>query len=214
MTKADSSASISSLSLSPCNLNPTKQKLPPALKVPETKTCRLRVLKERIALCKILSLTLFLPPTFDQHWRQEIGLAGPTLPTAKTVRDVLDQTYMKGEKSVAQLCFTNCLRLFNQARTAKVAKWTMTLLFESPPETPCSEGRLREIQNHLLHIHTRRDCLLQNQITQKTYPLLDVLHKGNDTSWHEVFPAHWEKATHELLSESCQFFGFSEAWFL
>lgn len=73
------SVSISSLSLSPRNLNPTKQKLPAAPNVPETKTCRLRVLKEWTAMCRILSLTLFLPLTFDQHWRQEAVLAGPTL---------------------------------------------------------------------------------------------------------------------------------------
>lgn len=55
--KTDSSMSISSPSLSPCNLNP--EKLPPALKVPETKTCRLREPLRKGLLCAESSLFLF-----------------------------------------------------------------------------------------------------------------------------------------------------------
>lgn len=88
MTKADSSVSISSLSLSPCNLNP--QELPPALKVPETKTYRLRKSARKGLLCAESSFLLFSCHPVLATLETGDWVSWTYTTTAKTIRGVLD----------------------------------------------------------------------------------------------------------------------------
>lgn len=134
--------------------------------------------------------------------------------TARTRRDVLDQTSLEVEKLAVTILFHKLFEGFfcvwggvlfvfcPQARTAKTAKWTRTFTtdFSSTVKEEC--GKFKSIHCAF----TQGEAGSFKTITQKTYPPLNVLHKGNGTSYHKAIPAHQEKVTCKLLSDWYQFF--------
>lgn len=102
------------------------------------------------------------------------------------------------------MCIFFCLFLSSGKNCQTAKRTTMFMIdFSSTMKEECEKFKL------IYCAFTQEEAASFKTITQKTYPLINVLHKGNGTSWHKAFPAHQEKAT-----DWCQLFGFSEPQFL
>lgn len=70
-------------------------------------------------------------------------------------------------------------------------------LLHKHPEVKADCGK--KSQKSLLWIQTGKFACCKTKKPEKTWPLLNVLHKGNDTSCNEAIPCPWGKSNTQAL---------------